>query len=535
VDGHRIVGSRSYGPSLPARAVPATDDIVYRVGSVSKLFTDIAAMQLVAAGKLDLDVDVRKYLPGFAPHNPYGVPITLRLLMSHQSGLVREPPVGSYFDPTEPTLSDTVRSLNETTLVYKPGERTKYSNAAVAVVGLIVERVGGAPFAEYVKEHVLSPMRMESSSFELNGELADRVAQSWMWCHHKPRFASPTFDLATAPAGNLYSTVNDVAHLLITVFNGGTFQGTQILPTESMSDMLKENVLSGARPDNGETGYGIGFRLGEIDGHATVGHGGAVYGFATQVIGLPQEKLGVVVAVALDGANGFASRLSDYAIRLLLAKRAGQPLPEIESTQPVSSAGPFVGTYQAGDKIVELSDFRGRLYLKSGYSVNEVRRKGDHVVIDDVRAFGEQLDISEDGNTLSFQGDQWIRRDDERPSAVPEKWRGLIGEYGWDHNILYIYEDRGQLWALIEWFEYYPLTEIGADRFAFPNAGLYHGEEITFSRAASGRATEATVAGVVFKRRSMAESGEETFTVLPRGSFDDLPHGSRKVGEEAKD
>src|SRR6185295_20408541 len=104
---------------------PATADSVYRVGSVSKLFTDLCVMRLVAEGKLDLDADVRKYLPDFAPHNPFDVPITLRRLMSHQAGLVRESPVGHYFDDTSPSLAATIASLNSTTLVYKPGTRTK--------------------------------------------------------------------------------------------------------------------------------------------------------------------------------------------------------------------------------------------------------------------------------------------------------------------------------------------------------------------------------------------------------------------------
>ena len=113
----------------PERKRPATADTLYRVGSVSKLFTDIAAMQLVEQGLVNLDAPVRRSLSKFAPENPYGEPVTVRQLMTHRSGLVREPPVGHYFDPTSPTLSETVASLNSTELVYPPGTHTKYSNA----------------------------------------------------------------------------------------------------------------------------------------------------------------------------------------------------------------------------------------------------------------------------------------------------------------------------------------------------------------------------------------------------------------------
>ena len=134
VDGEQVVWADGFGFQDAAQKVPATADTVYRVGSVSKLFTDIAVMQLVETGKLDLDKPVTEYLPEFQPQDPFGIPITLRQLMSHRSGLVRESPVGHYFDPDEPTLAATVASLNQTKLVYKPETRTKYSNAAVAVV-----------------------------------------------------------------------------------------------------------------------------------------------------------------------------------------------------------------------------------------------------------------------------------------------------------------------------------------------------------------------------------------------------------------
>ena len=95
------------------------------VGSVSKLFTDLAIMQLVERGELDLDAPITTYLPNFTPENPFGTPITLRQLTSHRSGLVREPPVGHYFDPTEPSLAQTVASLSSTRLGYPPTERIK--------------------------------------------------------------------------------------------------------------------------------------------------------------------------------------------------------------------------------------------------------------------------------------------------------------------------------------------------------------------------------------------------------------------------
>src|SRR5216683_2352470 len=125
VDDQQIVWAQGFGFADADRKIPATAGTIYRAGSVSKLFTDIGIMQLVERGELDLDTPVTRYLPDFHPKNPFGKAITLRELMSHRSGLVREPPVGHYFDPNEPSAAATVNSLNSTTLVYAPGTHTK--------------------------------------------------------------------------------------------------------------------------------------------------------------------------------------------------------------------------------------------------------------------------------------------------------------------------------------------------------------------------------------------------------------------------
>ena len=155
VDGDKIVFARGFGSASADGKQPATANSVYRVGSVSKLFTDLCVMQLVAEGKLDLDADIQTYLPNFKPQNPFGGPITLRQLMSHQAGVVRESPVGHYFDDTSPSLADTIESVNSTALIYKPGTRTKYSNVGVSAAGLVAEKLSGEPFEDYVRKAVL--------------------------------------------------------------------------------------------------------------------------------------------------------------------------------------------------------------------------------------------------------------------------------------------------------------------------------------------------------------------------------------------
>src|SRR3954466_9534129 len=165
VDGQRLVWAQGFGWADSAARVRATASTVYRVGSVSKLFTDVGIMRLVEQHALDLDAPIQSYLPDFHPTNPFGGTVTIRELTSHRAGLTREPPVGNYFDDSTRSLAATVASLNGTSLVYKPGTHTKYSNAGIAVLGYVLERTQHESFYPYLKRAVLAPIGMEHSAF----------------------------------------------------------------------------------------------------------------------------------------------------------------------------------------------------------------------------------------------------------------------------------------------------------------------------------------------------------------------------------
>src|SRR6266852_5705438 len=161
VDDQRIVFAASVGHIDPKSKERATPDTPYRVGSVSKPFTALLLMILVEMGLIDLDAPVQNYLPEFAPTNKSGKKITLRQMLSHRSGLVREGPVGNYFDDSFPSLADTVKSINKTTLVYEPGSTTAYSNMALGTVGYVAERTLKEAFAKQVQRKLLDPIGME--------------------------------------------------------------------------------------------------------------------------------------------------------------------------------------------------------------------------------------------------------------------------------------------------------------------------------------------------------------------------------------
>ncbi|QEF96193.1 D-alanyl-D-alanine dipeptidase [Stieleria maiorica] len=534
VDRDQVVWADGFGFQDADRTIPATAETVYRVGSVSKLFTDIAVMQLVDEGKLELDAPVQTYFPEFKPNNPFDVPLTLRQMMSHRSGLVRESPVGNYFDPSEPTLDATVASLNDTSLVYKPETKTKYSNAAIAVVGAVLEKQLDVSHPERVRRTILDPLGMNQSSFVVSPAIESKLATGWMRTYDGRRFSAPTFLLGTGPAGNLYSNVLDLSKFVSCLFNAGKTNDGMILKPETLRRMTTPIKDADGKPQ----GFGLGFHIKELDGFTKIGHGGAVYGFSTQLEALPERKLGVAAAASLDGTNAVVRRLADYALRLMIATQDGKELPEYRTTVPVPAERARVlrGRYKEveGDRFAEISELNGDVLMHRGTFRSELRVADDgSIITDDEAGFGTEVNLNSDGQLVI--GDTTFQRlPDDPPAEIPDRWRGLIGEYGWDHNTLYILERNGRLYALIEWFYYYPLTEISDDVFEFPDHGLYHGEGLRFTRDESGVATEVNAAEVVFNRREVGTKDGETFKITPVKPIDELRAGALAASPPAE-
>ena len=366
VDAEGVVWADGFGEQ--AAGVPATTETVYRVGSVSKLFTDIAVMQLAERGEIVIDAPVRDYLPDFAPDNRSGTAITLRQLMSHRSGLIREPPAGHYFDDTGTDLAATIASLNGTPLIYQPETRTKYSNAGIAVVGYALEVTQGEPFADYVRRAVLEPLGMTSSAFVPDPAVVDDLARAYMWGFDRPDFDAPGFELGMAPAGSMYSTVLDLARFMEVMFRRGALEGDDTEDGDDTGDDTGDDSAAADSPGRSEaadpdprllssetleamwspqftepgatSGYGLGFAVQERFGERWLGHGGAIYGFSTQLAFLPDSELGVVVVSAVDGTNTFTSRVADAALAFMLAARDGEPLPQapLRGSDPIPPA-----------------------------------------------------------------------------------------------------------------------------------------------------------------------------------------------------
>jgi CubicO group peptidase (beta-lactamase class C family) len=146
-------------------------------------------------------------------------------------------------------------------------------------VGYVLERRSGKPFTSYVEQAVLRPLGMNDSAFIPKPEILKRLAHAYMWTYDGRTFDAPTFQLGMAPAGCMYSSVLDLGKFLTMLFAGGRGTDGQVLKSETLAQMWQPQFV---KPGQAE-GFGIGFHLENLEGHQLVGHGGAIYGFATEM------------------------------------------------------------------------------------------------------------------------------------------------------------------------------------------------------------------------------------------------------------
>lgn len=520
VDDQKIAWAKGFGYENPDSKINADANTVYRVGSVSKLFTDMAIMQRVEIGEIDLDKAIQTYLPNFKPDNPYKKPITLRQMMSHRSGLLREPRKGNYFTDDEISLKTTVESIIPSKLIHEPESKTKYSNAAIAVVGYTLESLYKTPYVDYMQKHILEKIGMNNSAFAPNTKIRARLAKATMWSYDDRIFSAPTFELGMIPAGSLYAPVTDLAKFMMVLFAQGKGPKEVVIKPETLNKMISPQ-FGGDKT----RGYGIGFGLSEHGGYQKIGHGGAIYGFSTQLYAIPEIKYGVATSSSVDISNSITTKLSNYALDLMLANKNNEPLPDYIKTSQLEAklSQSLKGHYSRGNLYADI-ELRGPSTVLVINSLEVPLKQSSKGIISDGRIDQGSLKIQKSGEDILVNGKLFTKKVKRKKTQFPNEWKGLVGEYGWDHNILFVYEDMGSLWLLMEWIEKNQLLQVKDDLFAFPeNSRMYYGERLKFKRNAAGVATEvAIINGPVFKRREIGASNSETFRIEPLKPIEEL-------------
>ncbi len=313
IEGDRIVHLRGYGKAdQTGRAV--TPQTPFIVASVSKPMTALAVMQLVEAGKLELDAPVQRYLPAFRVADPVASQqITVRHLLQHTSGI---PNTACDTRVNAETLEQYVAELQTVTLAAPVGTRHIYCSGNYNVLGRIVETVSGESFGDYMWQHVFAPLEMRHSFTSEQAARQDGLAQGYRWIFGRLVPFHERYNTSQLPSGYMIASAEDMAHFLIAQLNEGRFGSSTVLSPEGIAAMQAPGVSTGA----GEETYGLGWETGTLGGVPAVSHVGAHADAHTLAFILPETRRGAVLLINANAwlpSFGTFQSLEEGVARLL--------------------------------------------------------------------------------------------------------------------------------------------------------------------------------------------------------------------------
>lgn len=303
VEGDQIVHLAGYG-TADETGRPVTSQTPFVLASVSKPITALAIMQLVEAGKLELDAPVQRYLHEFRVADSIASQqITVRHLLQHTSGIPEQGCQNSRFGAE--TLEEFVSKLHTIELDAPVGARYFYCSGNYNVLGRVIEVVSGQSYASYIEQQVFAPLNMRHSfTSEHEAERAG-LAQGYRWLFGMPIPFDYAYDRPQMPSGFLVSSAEDMANFLIAQLNGGQFGTSRILSPGGIATMQANGVPAGV---NNST-YGLGWKKKPMGGVAAILHTGDHPNTHTLVFMEPHTRRGVVL---LMNTNGLLPSLSAF-------------------------------------------------------------------------------------------------------------------------------------------------------------------------------------------------------------------------------
>ncbi len=292
----RVLFARGYGyADLMNKTAVNPGQTVFRVGSVSKLFTATAVLQLAERGQVDLHTDVNRYLKTIQLEENFPAPVTLANLLTHTGGFDDraigiaarsardQAPLGKYLARSMPPR------------IRPPGEMYSYSSHGIALAGYIVETVSGQPIGEYVEKNILELLEMRQSSFSPAGGPAGGIARGYAVMNGIVQ-AVPYDFFNIGPAVGLNSTATDMAHFMIANLEGGVFDGHRLLSERMLDEMHRQQYTDDTRLPGRTYGFYEKYR----NGWRSIGHGGNIRGFGSLLLLVPEARAGIFLSTNLD-------------------------------------------------------------------------------------------------------------------------------------------------------------------------------------------------------------------------------------------
>ena len=312
----RLVVAKGYGYNdLPNRTPINGTMTIFRIGSISKLFTWTAVMQLVEEGKIDLDEDVNTYLKNFQIPDTYpGHPVTMRHLMTHTAGF-EDTSLRMTWGDVETLISiQQYCAENIPARIYPPGELSLYSNYGATLAAVVVEDVSGMPFDQFLQSRIFTPLGMDQTNLrqDLPPDVASRLTKGYKFARSE-NLPAEDYILTVGPAGSISSTAPDMAKFMIAHLQNGTYGNATILLPET-ANLMHSWAFS---VDPRVSGMCLGFYEQYYNGRRTIGHGGDTDTFHSLLCLLPDEQAGFFVSGNSAGGRGvrddlFAAFMDHY-------------------------------------------------------------------------------------------------------------------------------------------------------------------------------------------------------------------------------
>ena len=448
VDGQKIVWQDGFGWADKKNRIKATPETVYRVGSITKLFTVMSALQLAEQGRLDIDQPLHKALPQFAMKSRFknAGPITPRTIMTHHSGIPGNYMQGMWGDESE-DFTRLVDRLKDEYTAYPPNTIFSYSNLAMTLLGHAVQEVSGQPYGELIKQKLLIPMGMSDSY--IAKALKNDPQSSKGYSDNKEFLSIPLRD---TPAGGLNSTVLDLAKFSKMVFAGGRSGKQQIIQSETLDEMLQ--FQDGSAPFDLGKQIGLGWFLEQESSKYSglkVSHGGDTFLFHSMLTTLPTHQLAVIVLANSESSEKVVPEIAEDTLRLALETKtgirrsvAGKGSSDIELPAPPEDLHTFPGRYVTAGGVAQIIRDADQLKLVSdGDTLNLVLNQDGQYHLQ-YKLFGLiTLDIKEldelgitrkemNGREFllgTFRGHKLFFGEKISPTPITATWRSRTGQY----------------------------------------------------------------------------------------------------------
>ncbi|EJV87820.1 serine hydrolase domain-containing protein [Bacillus cereus] len=363
-----VVLKKGYGYSDVKKKISVNpDNTLFEIGSITKVFTATAAMQLVEQGKVDLNTDINEYLKDIKIENKYDKPITLANLLTNTGGFAEK--VDGIF--SEKLLDKPVPLYNTIKnkmppLVRPSGEVVQYSNYGYALIGLIVEQVSGIPFDKYVEDNIFKPLNMNNTSYSLSSSILSKMSKGYVYENEK-FIEKPLGSIIVHPAGSIVSTADDMAKFLITHLQNGNYEDKRILKEKTAISMHTRQFTQHDLMPGYTYGLYENFKNNKI-----IMHDGDVNLFISQLSLFPEENLGFFISYnTLDDGqlrDGFEEELYKF-FKVKLDQKENNI--KKQSSKLNKNLKGFEGDYVFAQRLLEGPlKIRG-LFLKMNVSIDD--------------------------------------------------------------------------------------------------------------------------------------------------------------------